>query len=220
MKLFKLLLSVLVLGATSSLAWAATINFDEPQANYTPTPNVDQVIDDQFIPMGIVFRDADFPSLGAVGGDHTGGVGSDPVHLYSNNGSGQADVFPNLTLTFVDPADPGTPASVVEFSAMVTDSNSTTFTAYDADGVLLGSVSAVGNLGEILTLTGIGDISRIEIRTPSDATALDDFFFTDIADPGQLPEATPVPVASPIGLALLVLALLSLGSVILRRRTN
>ena len=215
MKKFQLLLLALVLGATSSLAWATTINFDDPQANYTPTPNVDQVIDDQFIPLGIVFRDADFPSLGAVGGNHTGGVGSDPVHLYSNNGSGEADTLPDLTLTFVEPTAPGTPASVLEFSAMVTDSDSTTFSAYDAGGNLLGSVSAVGSLGEILTLTGIGDISRIEVRTPSDNTALDDFFFTDIAG---APPAAPVPVTSPIGLALLVLGLLSLGSVILRRR--
>lgn len=193
-----------IIGATllaaSGLANAGliSIDFDSAQAGYTPlAQGVTQIIDNQFASLGIIFENAQV-------GDCTGGVGSDPVHLYGPGPGSCGDTTPDINMYFVDPSNSLNNAYTDFFSILVTDGNGTTINAYDINDSLIGSVSTVaGGFDETLTLSGIGNITWLNIFTPSDATAYDDIVFEEVTAVASVPETAT--------LALLGLGLAGIG---------
>lgn len=180
-----LVLSLAMVFVTLESASAAlvSINFDSAQANYTPlAQGVTQVVTNQFAPLGILFRNGASSTQGVVVGDTTGGVGSDPVHLYGNNGAGGYDTTPDINVYFVDPANSSLPGYTDFFRMMVTDGHPTTMTAYDTNGFVLGVANTTGSpsQGEFISLSGIGQISRINIVTPGNQTGYDDISFNEV----------------------------------------
>lgn len=189
-------LAVCALAASTVLFGSAaqatvTITFDAPQAGYTPSPQfVTQNIYDQFASLGILFRTAGNYALGATAGDCTGGVGSDPVHLYGSGSDypGCGDTTPNIDFLFVDPANSAVASFTTAFSLLVTDGSGTTLTAYDALGNILGIATTTSGFNERIGISGVGDIARVNVTTPFDATAYDDLQFADVASTGAVPE--------------------------------
>src|SRR5262249_7743407 len=112
-------------------ATTISINFDVPQANYVPPPTVagsTQVVDDQFGSLGLIIRDHNFPTLGAVvmGQDWLNCEPpqcSPPFVLAGNdnNGTGRPQTRGNIDLFFVDPNNFARPATTSFFSVEVTD---------------------------------------------------------------------------------------------------
>jgi hypothetical protein len=168
-----------------------TITFDTPQAGYTPSAQfVTQDISDQFASLGILFRTTGNYALGATVGDCTGGVGSDPVHLYGSGSDypGCGDTTPNIDFLFVDPTNSAVASFTTAFSLLVTDGSGTVLTAYDALGNVLGIATATSGFNERIGISGVGDIARVNVTTPADPTAYDDLQFADVASVGAVPE--------------------------------
>ena len=194
----------LVTGAEASTTF---INFDVAQANYTPPPPPNpptmpyqwEVVDNQFAPLGIIFRDGNFPNLGGVVSDHTGCTGNNicslPWLLYGNSGNttgDPTDATANLNIFFVDPNNLSNPATTTFFSVRVSDSTDTTVTAFDLSGAILASMTTtVWN--ETVAFSNVGQIARINLTTLTDATGFDDINFETVA-----PVTTPLPAALPL----------------------
>ena len=181
--------STVVFGSAAQAT--VTITFDAPQAGYTPSPQaVTQNVYDQFASLGILFRTPGNYSLGATVGDCTGGVGSDPVHLYGSGSSfaGCGDTTPNIDFLFVDPTNSTVASFTTAFSLLVTDGSGTILTAYDALGNILGIATTTSGFNERIGISGVGDIARVNVTTPADATAYDDLQFADVASVGAVPE--------------------------------
>ncbi|WP_424968090.1 MULTISPECIES: hypothetical protein [unclassified Dinoroseobacter] len=213
MKVLRTFLAVL---ATTGAAQAApiSINFDVDQADYTVlAQGAAQVVDDQFASLGLLIRDAS--GLGAVVGDVSNGVGSDPAHLYGNFGGGIVDTTPDINFFFVDTADKSVTAATDFFSILVTDGGDglgTTLSAFDADDNLVGSVSTTSSaFDQTLTLTGLGFFSRVNIVTPGDATGYDDIVFESVSS------IAPTPIPLPAS-GLLLLGVLGATACVGRRK--
>lgn len=208
MKLHKLFTIALTLIAALDQVNAApvAISFDSPQASYVPTaPNVTQFVSNQFASLGIIFIDAETNGSPSVG-DCTGGVGSDPFHLYGGTPliTGCGDTTPNINFVFVDPNNISNPGYTTDFSLLITDGSGTILTAFDITGNLLGSITTANGFNERIGISGVGKISRVNVRTPFDATAYDDLIFEAV----QSFESHSVPEPHPIGLLALGLAML------------
>lgn len=204
---------VAALGMSIS-AHAVTINFDEDLAGFT-APAASSgiagavIVDDQFASVGVLFRDMDFPTLGVWVGNPNGPFVSSPNVLYSNNGNGGFDYLVKVELTFVDPADINSAATVESISGVWTDAGAgSTLTAYDSNNAVLGVATAVTGNQETLSLSGIGAISRVEF-VAVDATGLDDIIFGDISAAESA--ALPVPTLADLGLLLLILSILMIA---------
>ncbi len=209
-----LAIAALCCAAGRAHAAPVTVNFDIAQADYTPLPQFQtQVVSNQLTPLGVVFRDGAFPLLGVVVGDNTFGGGSNPVHLYGNDGVGGFDTTPNIDIFFVDPNDGVLPGFTTSFSVLVTDGDDTTMTAYDRSGALLGAVTTTTGNNERISLSGIGQISRINLVTLSDPTGYDDLIFEEVSGIGG-----PTPVPEPATLVLLGSGLAGIRAAVKRRR--
>ncbi len=201
--------AVLVITTGQVQAALIAIDFDVAQANYTPLPQFQQqVVDDQFAPLGILFRDGDFPSLGVVVNDLTFGAGSDPVHLYGNN-NGSADTTPNINFFFVDPSNWSTPA-FTDFVQIRILTGTTTMTAFDSNGNVLGVTSSTTN-NQFISLSNIGAIARINLTTPEELTGYDDLSFNEVMTASAVPEPSSLAIFG-IG------ACFTAGGAALRRR--
>ena len=187
--------------ATSVSALPISINFDIAQADYTPPSSVTDHFEltDQFKSLGLIFYDPTNTSLGAiVNGSSTSCVDSsqcsEAFHLYGNNGSGSNDVTPNISIDFFDPANGITPSFTDLFSiriSNVSSDNDTVLTAFDSLGNAIGTDGtslSVGN-GDILSLSGIGNIFSINIETLTTLTAYDDISFNPVVSAVPLPAA-------------------------------
>jgi PEP-CTERM motif len=204
----------LALAATTLLSLGAqadsvSITFDVAQAGYVPgAQGVPQDISNQFASLGLLLTDVEHGTAASIG-DCTGGVGSDPHHLYGARGRGDqfgscGDTTPNLDFLFVNPADSMQAAYTTAFSLLVTDGSDTVMTAYDMFGAVLGSISTGNNgFNQRIGLSGIGQIARINVRTASDYTAYDDLEYEEVQAFGAVPEPASFALA---GLALLALA--------------
>jgi hypothetical protein len=123
---------------------------------------------------------------------------------FGNDFQGCGDTRPDLDVLFVDPTDPARPAFTDAFSIVNTD-GLLQLSAYDHDGVLLGSASAFAG---VLSVSGVGRIFRVNLLSiDQDPTTLDDITFTAV---------TPVP--EPTSVMLLVSGL-ALGAGVARRRS-
>jgi hypothetical protein len=201
----------------SSAANAAlvSITFDTPIAGYTPT-GLQQALTTQFDSLGLRIVDVGNGNVAPSTGDCTGGVGSDPFHLYGAIGQGDffggcGDTTPNLDFLFFSPGNPAQAGYTTSFSILITDGGDTVLTAYGLNGSLLATVNSVSSSNETLSVSGVGPISRVNVRTPFDSTAYDDLAFESVQTVG-----TNVPV--PSTLALIGLAVLGLAGT--ARRTT
>ncbi len=181
------LLVLLGLAVPAGFLSAATvfIGFEVNQGNYVPTPGTPQEVTNQFAPLGIVFSDVDSPGHGAVLGKCGPGNGAVALFGYGFN-SGCGDYTPNLDILFVDPTNESNPAFTTAFSVFNFD-GLIRLSAYDIDGVLLGSTQSSSGL---LSLSGIGQIARVNLLSvDQDPTTLDDITFESVTPlVQQIPE--------------------------------
>jgi hypothetical protein len=199
---------LIALASAAASASPVSISFDVAQAGYTPGPggSSQQAMGSQFASLGIKFFDVEHNALASVG-DCTGGIGSDPFHLYgttSSFGSGCGDTTPNIDFLFVDPSNSSNAGYTTSFSLLITDGSGTVLTAYDSLGSILGTATTTGSSNERIGISGVGQISRINVRTPFDATAYDDLQFESVVALNTVP--------LPGSLALLGLGLGLLGA--------
>lgn len=196
---------VIALGLTTAVQ-AETITFDVDQEGFVaPLPGSGDagavIVDDQFQSIGVLFRDMDFPAQGVWVGNPHGPFISSPNVAYSNDGAGSWDLLPRIELRFVDPSNINTPAAVTSVSGVFTDAGAgSTLTAYDIDNLVLGVATTVTGFNEMLSLSNIGPISRVEF-VAQDLSALDDIVFEGHS---VIMPAAPVPALSGFGLMLLL----------------
>ena len=192
-----------LLFASGAFADQIFISFEERQGNYIPTPGVLQEVTDQFVPLGLTFRDRKSPGRGGILGQCGIGFGQVSLFGFGNDFSGCGDTRPDLDVLFVDPTDPARAAFTDAFSIVNTD-GLLQLSAYDRDGVLLGSTSAFDG---VLSVSGVGRIFRINLLSiDQDPTTLDNITFNAV---------TPVPEPTTI---MLLLSGLGLGVGVARRR--
>ncbi len=171
-----------VLLSTIVNATPITINFDSAQADYVPTSG-QQNLTDQFASQGILFWDVEHNMAASVGNC---GPGSGPFHLYGaigqgNSFSGCGDTTASIDFIFVDPYDSLNQAFTTAFSVNIGDSapGLSTLLAYDVDGNVLAEVANTSSF-EDLGVSGIGEISRINVTSVSDYTTWDDISFESV----------------------------------------
>ncbi len=171
--------------ATSANA-AVTIDFESAQAGYTPTPGVTQEVTDQFGSLGVIFRDQKTPGRGATLGKCGPGNGAVSFFGFGSDFPGCGDTRPNIDVDFVNPFDNMLDGFTTSFSLLTTD-GLIRLTAFDSMGTILGTTEARSG---ILSLSGIGNISRVNIfSVDNDPTTLDDFMFDDVIGiGGAVPE--------------------------------
>jgi len=208
--MFKKLAAITIALCCFNSAQAVVITFDTAIAGYTPNAPAQLAIADQFASLGLRIWDVENNSAASVG-DCTGGVGSDPFHLYGKSsnigGSGCGDTTPNIDFIFVDPLNMFLAGFTSDFSLEITDGHTTVLTAFDVNGNVLGTDTTTGSNGERIGVSGIGQIHRVNVFTASNATAFDDLQFSSVVAHG---------VAEPSALFLLGFGLMGLG--IYRRR--
>lgn len=198
----------------ASAAQAELITFDVNQAGFTAPAAASGdagavIVDDQFASIGVLFRDMVFPTLGVWVGNPHGPFVSSPNVLYSNTGTDGPETLVKAELRFVDPADINNPAYVTSVSGVFTDAGAgSTLTAYDIFDAVLGVDTAATGSMETLSLSGIGQIARVEF-VALDATALDDINFDGLA---VFEDATPIPTLSAYGIVLMLLGLFYIAS--------
>lgn len=203
MKRMQATLAGLLLSA-QAIAAPVTVTFDDPVANYTPTPGVAQDVTDEFAPLGFIFQDANNPAFGATLGRC--GPGDGPVSLFGHGADfgGCGDTTPNLNILFVDPSNSSNRAFTTSFSIFNFD-GLIKMTAYDINDVELGSTQLFNGL---LSLSGIGQIARINlVSLDQDPTTMDTMTFEAV---------TPITVPEPASFALVALG--AVGMAFTRRR--
>jgi hypothetical protein len=185
-KLCLLVLLGLVVPAGFLSAAPVFIGFEVNQANYVPTPGTTQEVTNQFAPLGIVFSDVASPGHGAVLGKCGPGNGAVALFGFGADFGGCGDTTPNLDILFVDPANENNPAFTTAFSVYNFD-GLIRLSAYDIDGVLLGSTQSSSGL---LSLSGIGQIARVNLLSlDQDSTTMDDVTFESVTPFNQqIPE--------------------------------
>ena len=209
-KLFAIAASAfLVVGAAASPAQAATvlINFDVAQAGYTPTPGVIQHVTNQFGSLGVIFRDQKSLGKGASLGQCGPGNGAVSFFGFGNNGT-CGDYTPNIDIDFVDPINNGLDGYTTSFSIFNFD-GLIQATAFDAMGAVLGTTQ---NESGLLTLSGIGNISRVNLKSlDQNPTTMDDLQFESVMGSAIPEPATWIMMLMGFGL---------IGAAMRRKRQN
>lgn len=190
-----------LLAPAASFAATVTVTFDEAVGSYSPTPGGRQNVADQFASLGFVFRDTVNPELGVTLGQCGPGEGAVSLFGHGSDFPGCGNTLPNFDILFVNPDNAAQQGFTTSFSIMNFD-GLVQMSAYDAQNQFLGSVE---NHSGILSLSGIGQISRIHLQSlDEDPTTLDTMRFESV-----LPVTSPVP--EPATLALLATGLAALG---------
>jgi hypothetical protein len=207
------LFSAALLASTASTnAMAATvfIGFDSSQAGYTPTPGVIQNVSNQFGSLGVIFRDQKTPGQGATLGRC--GPGNGPVAFFGfgNDFAGCGDTQPDIDIDFVNPLNNALDGFTTSFSILNFD-GLIRATAFDSAGAVLGFVQ---NTSGVLSLSGIGNISRVNLQSiDQDPTTLDDLNFEAVIGVnGAVPE--------PASWALMIAGFGLVGSAMRRRKPS
>lgn len=175
--------------AAAAFAAPVTITFDSAVGSYTPTPGSRQNVATEFSSLGIVFQDAANPLVGATLGNC--GPGNGPVSLFGFGADfpGCGDTTPNLNILFVDPTNAANAAFTTAFSIFNFD-GLIQMTAYDILGNVLGSTQ---NFNGLLSLSGIGQISKINLLSlDQDPTTMDTMTFEAVTplQSNNVPEPT------------------------------
>ncbi len=191
MNKFSLLLATAAVFASSSSSVANAANvfvgFDIAQAGYTPTPGTIQNVTNQFGSLGIIFRDQKTVGQGATLGRCGPGNGAVAFFGFGSNAGGTCGDFrPNIDIDFVNPSNNALDGYTTAFSILNFD-GVIKATAYDGLGAILGTTQ---NFSGVLSLSGIGNISRVNLQSvDQDPTTLDDLNFEAVIGvAGAVPE--------------------------------
>jgi hypothetical protein len=168
---------VTIVFTASAYADLVTIDFDTPQANYTPQFRTIRGISSEFQSLGISFSNATIADQSGPGcTESTPGGCHDDLMLFGGGGTYQPDQ--DVTLTFPDGTD--------YFSIIGWYSGRSNYIkAYGSDGSFLGQVDNLTTDPAFtrMTFSGIGDIYTVVVGTRSSAVAWDDIIFNSAVVP-------------------------------------